>query len=122
MIHLTVMFIEVILRFCLIFMVYIRSTFSNIFDEPHFIKSLQEDVRIVKEIPKELEPLPRARKHFSSWASMSYYEDMAGLWKEYKASYLHLSFISLLGDSILKSISFTNTIMKSRDFSVTWCY
>ncbi|KAH6833358.1 O-fucosyltransferase family protein [Perilla frutescens var. hirtella] len=60
------------------------STFSNIFDEPHFIKSLQEDVRIVKELPKDIESLPRARKHFTSWASLSYYEEMAGLWKEYQ--------------------------------------
>lgn len=60
------------------------STFFNIFDEPHFIKSLQEDVRIVKEIPKELESLPRARKHFTSWAGLSYYEEMMGLWKEYQ--------------------------------------
>lgn len=80
------------------------STFSNIFDEPHFIKSLQEDVRIVKEIPKELESLPRARKHFTSWASLGYYEEMAGLWKEYQASYLHLLLIHLFGVSILKSV------------------
>ncbi|KAL1553269.1 O-fucosyltransferase 38, variant 2 [Salvia divinorum] len=60
------------------------STFSNIFDEPHFIKSLGKDVRIVKEIPKELESLPRARKHFSSWAGLGYYEEMTVLWKEYQ--------------------------------------
>ncbi|XP_047972217.1 O-fucosyltransferase 38-like isoform X2 [Salvia hispanica] len=60
------------------------STFSNIFDELHFIKSLEKDVRIVKEIPKELESLPRARKHFTSWAGLGYYEEMTVLWKEYQ--------------------------------------
>ncbi|KAL1531540.1 O-fucosyltransferase 38 [Salvia divinorum] len=60
------------------------STFSNIFDETHFIKSLEKDVRIVKELPKELESLPRARKHFTSWGSLGYYEEMTTLWKEYQ--------------------------------------
>lgn len=68
------------------------STFSNVFDQLHFIKSLQQDVRILKELPKELESLPRARKHFTSWSGVSYYEEMMGLWKEYQASYLHLFF------------------------------
>ncbi|KAK6152992.1 hypothetical protein DH2020_012631 [Rehmannia glutinosa] len=52
------------------------STFSNIFDELHFIKSLRQDVRIVKELPKELESLPRARKHFTLWK----YQPMVILW------------------------------------------
>ncbi|KAL8528925.1 hypothetical protein ACS0TY_006408 [Phlomoides rotata] len=60
------------------------STFSNIFDELHFIKSLQEDVRILKEVPKEIESLPRARKHFTSWSGVGYYEEMTALWKEYQ--------------------------------------
>ncbi|CAI9108878.1 OLC1v1008579C1 [Oldenlandia corymbosa var. corymbosa] len=60
------------------------STFADIFDETHFIMNLQTDVRIVKELPKELESVPRARKHFSSWASMSYYEEMTQLWKDYQ--------------------------------------
>ncbi|XP_008786553.2 O-fucosyltransferase 38 isoform X1 [Phoenix dactylifera] len=60
------------------------STFSDIFDELHFIKSLQGDVRIVKELPKELESAPRARKHFTSWSGVSYYEEMARLWKDYQ--------------------------------------
>ncbi|KAL0381348.1 UNVERIFIED_CONTAM: O-fucosyltransferase 38 [Sesamum angustifolium] len=60
------------------------STFSDIFDEVHFIESLQHDVRIVKELPKELESLPRARKHFTSWAGLSYYEEMTELWKDYQ--------------------------------------
>ncbi|KAJ0973117.1 hypothetical protein J5N97_021076 [Dioscorea zingiberensis] len=60
------------------------SAFSDIFDEKHFIKALQGDVRIVRQLPKELESLPRARKHFTSWASMRYYEEVSHLWKEHK--------------------------------------
>ncbi|XP_051115212.1 O-fucosyltransferase 38-like [Andrographis paniculata] len=60
------------------------STFSDVFDEPHFIKHLQQDVRIVKELPKELESLPRARKHFTSWSGVGYYEEMKQLWKDYR--------------------------------------
>ncbi|KAJ6682784.1 hypothetical protein OIU74_020929 [Salix koriyanagi] len=60
------------------------STFSDIFDELHFITTLQDDVRIVKALPKELESFPRARKHFTSWAGMGYYEEMARLWKDYQ--------------------------------------
>ncbi|XP_020575380.1 uncharacterized protein At1g04910 [Phalaenopsis equestris] len=61
------------------------STFADIFDEPHFIRSLRGDVRVVGHLPKELESAPRARKHFSSWASASYYEDLAQrIWKEYQ--------------------------------------
>ncbi|XP_044470713.1 O-fucosyltransferase 38 isoform X1 [Mangifera indica] len=58
------------------------SKFSDIFDELHFIKALQEDVRIVKELPKELESAPRARKHFTSWSGMGYYQEMTQLWKD----------------------------------------
>lgn len=93
-------------KFGLICMVLICSTFSNIFDETHFIKSLEGDVKIVKELPKEVESLPRARKHFTSWAGLSYYEEMTGLWKEYQASYLLLFFISILGVSAQKYIHF----------------
>lgn len=60
------------------------STFSDIFDEHHFITTLQGDVRIVKGLPKELESIPRARKHFTSWSSMGYYEEMTRLWKDYQ--------------------------------------
>lgn len=60
------------------------SVFSDIFDEEHFIESLERDVKVVKKLPKEVESLPRARKHFSSWASVGYYEEMRHLWKEYK--------------------------------------
>ncbi|CAO2831067.1 unnamed protein product [Amaranthus hypochondriacus] len=60
------------------------SAFGDIFDELHFIRSLQQDVRIVKELPRHLESVPRARKHFGSWSGMSYYENMTHLWKEYQ--------------------------------------
>ncbi|WCJ31581.1 O-fucosyltransferase family protein [Euphorbia peplus] len=60
------------------------SAFSDIFDEHHFITSLANDARIVKELPKELETLPRARKHFTSWSGVGYYEEMTRLWKEFK--------------------------------------
>ncbi|XP_073099176.1 O-fucosyltransferase 38 isoform X2 [Elaeis guineensis] len=60
------------------------SIFADIFDELHFIKSLQGDVRIVQELPRELESAPRARKHFTSWSGVSYYEEMVRLWKEYR--------------------------------------
>lgn len=61
------------------------STFADIFDEPYFIQSLQGDVRVVRQLPKELESAPRARKHFTSWASASYYEDLSQrIWKDYQ--------------------------------------
>lgn len=60
------------------------STFSDVFNEHHFITSLQTDVRIVKALPKELESVPRARKHFTSWSGMSYYEEMTHWWKDYQ--------------------------------------
>ncbi|KAF6158480.1 hypothetical protein GIB67_022077 [Kingdonia uniflora] len=62
----------------------LHSAFSDIFDEFHFITSLQEDVWIVKELPKELESVPRARKHFTSWAGMTYYEEMTQLWNDHQ--------------------------------------
>ncbi|KAK9950091.1 hypothetical protein M0R45_005593 [Rubus argutus] len=61
-----------------------NSTFSDIFDELHFIETLQEDVNIVKELPLELANVPRARKHFTSWSGANYYEEMRQLWKEYR--------------------------------------
>ncbi|KAK1310153.1 Uncharacterized protein QJS10_CPA08g01303 [Acorus calamus] len=60
------------------------STFADIFDEFHFIKTLQGDVRIVKELPKGLESVPRARKHFTTWSGMGYYIEIAELWKNYQ--------------------------------------
>lgn len=61
-----------------------KSQFSDVFDELHFITSLQGDVRIVKELPGELVSLPHARKHFTSWAGMGYFEEMKQIWKEHQ--------------------------------------
>ncbi|WOL02361.1 hypothetical protein Cni_G11080 [Canna indica] len=58
------------------------STFSDIFDESHFIKALEGDLHIVRELPKEMELAPRARKHVTSWSGASYYEEMSRLWKD----------------------------------------
>lgn len=71
----------------------ILSTFSDIFDEVHFITTLQGDLRIVRELPKELESVPRARKHFTSWSGMGYYEEMRHLWKDYRV--LHCFWFTL---------------------------
>ncbi|XP_057974771.1 O-fucosyltransferase 38 isoform X2 [Malania oleifera] len=60
------------------------STFADIFDELHFISTLEGDVRVVKALPKELMSATRARKHFTSWSSMGYYEEMTRLWNEYR--------------------------------------
>lgn len=60
------------------------STFSDMFDEAQFIKTLRGDLRIAKELPKELESVPRARKHFTSWSGVGYYEEMTQLFKEYQ--------------------------------------
>ncbi|XP_017422506.1 O-fucosyltransferase 38 isoform X1 [Vigna angularis] len=60
------------------------SVFSDIFDELHFIQSLKGDIRIVSELPKNLEGIPRARKHFTSWAGFGYYTDMTRLWSDYQ--------------------------------------
>lgn len=70
------------------------STFSDIFDELHFIQTLRGDVQIVKELPQELEALPRARKHFVSWSGVSYYEELTQLWKDYQVN----TFVSELLD------------------------
>ncbi|GLT72312.1 hypothetical protein SLA2020_442600 [Shorea laevis] len=59
------------------------STFSDIFDELHFIETLKGDIRILKELPKNLEIVPRARKHFTSWSGVGYYEELTQLWKDY---------------------------------------
>ena len=62
----------------------VHSVFSDIFDERHFIESLKGDIRIVKELPKNLEAAPRARKHFTSWSGVGYYEEMKRLWNDYQ--------------------------------------
>ncbi|KAL3721492.1 hypothetical protein ACJRO7_033916 [Eucalyptus globulus] len=69
-------------------------TFSDIFDETHFIEALKGDIRVATELRKELESVPHARKHFSSWASMGYYEELTRLWNEYQICISHASFLS----------------------------
>lgn len=61
-----------------------KSIFSDIFDEDHFIDSLKGDVRIIKKLPSELVSVPRARKHFTSWGGLGYYEEMTKLWADYQ--------------------------------------
>ncbi|XP_057866150.1 O-fucosyltransferase 38 isoform X2 [Cryptomeria japonica] len=60
------------------------SIFSDIFDQEHFIKTLEGDVKIIKELPKELESTPKARKHFTTWSGLAYYQEMGHLYQEYK--------------------------------------
>ncbi|KAF8091230.1 hypothetical protein N665_0451s0043 [Sinapis alba] len=76
------------------------SVFSDIFDEEHFIESLSRDVKVVKKLPKDVESLPRARKHFTSWASVGYYEEMTHLWKEYKVIHVAKSDSRLANNDI----------------------
>lgn len=61
------------------------SNFSDIFDEDYFIKALEDDIPVVKKLPKELLSAPKAHKQFRSWSGVKYYqEEIAQLWKEYK--------------------------------------
>ncbi|CAJ2652128.1 unnamed protein product [Trifolium pratense] len=61
------------------------SNFSDVFDEEHFIDSLANDVKIVKNLPNELVNETRMVKQFISWSGMDYYEnEIASLWEEYQ--------------------------------------
>lgn len=60
------------------------SAFEDIFDEAYFIELLKGDIQVVRELPKEMESVPRARKHFTSWSGAGYYEEVARLFKDYK--------------------------------------
>ncbi|CAN6542792.1 unnamed protein product [Malus baccata var. baccata] len=61
------------------------SIFSDVFDEDHFINALANDVKIIKNLPKELATGIRAAKHFRSWSGIDYYQDeIAGLWEKYE--------------------------------------
>ncbi|KAG5035911.1 hypothetical protein JHK85_011263 [Glycine max] len=82
------------------------SVFSDVFDEFHFIESLKGDIRIVSELPKNLEGVPRARKHFTSWSGVSYYEEMTRLWSDYQRnrkwrSYFRIPMITMQDAVIL---------------------
>ncbi|KAL1349501.1 hypothetical protein HN51_026004 [Arachis hypogaea] len=61
------------------------SNFSDVFDEEHFIRSLANDVKIIKKLPQELVNETRIVKYFISWSGMDYYEnEIATLWEEYQ--------------------------------------
>lgn len=61
------------------------SNFSDVFDEDHFIRSLANDVHIVKKLPKELKTATKAFKHFISWSGMDYYQnEISHLLDDYK--------------------------------------
>lgn len=98
---------------------HLLSTFSDIFDELHFIETLRGDVRIVKELPRELEALPRARKHFTSWSGVSYYEELTQLWKDYQVKAFDLSQGELLNHVCLEhfqELSFSFKIFLLSEF------
>nr|GEV44212.1 O-fucosyltransferase 38 [Tanacetum cinerariifolium] len=47
-------------------------------------KSLKWDVTVINKLPEELLSVPRARKHFTSWGTLSYYQEMTKLWEDYQ--------------------------------------
>ncbi|KAI7742849.1 hypothetical protein M8C21_027862 [Ambrosia artemisiifolia] len=62
-----------------------KSNFSDVFDEDYFITALANDVKIIRELPKELMTATRAVKHFRSWSGIDYYEqEIASLWDDYQ--------------------------------------
>ncbi|XP_058096922.1 O-fucosyltransferase 7-like isoform X2 [Magnolia sinica] len=61
------------------------STFSDVFDEEHFISVLANDVKVIKKLPKELARSTKAVKHFRSWSGVEYYQDeIYSLWDDYQ--------------------------------------
>lgn len=62
-----------------------NSNFSDIFDVDYFIKSLANDVRVVKKLPKVMKIERKVLKAFRSWSNVRYYEEEIGrLWQNYK--------------------------------------
>lgn len=58
-----------------------KSNFSDVFDEEHFINSLANDVKVEKELPKELVKAPKSVRYFKSWSGVDYYQDeISPLW------------------------------------------
>jgi hypothetical protein len=55
------------------------SEFKDIFDVDHFISSLRDEVRILKELPPRLKRRVRLGLYHTmppiSWSNMSYYQD-----------------------------------------------
>ncbi|CAL9066944.1 unnamed protein product [Musa banksii] len=61
------------------------SNFSDVFDEEHFIRTLANDVKIVKKLPKELMTTAKAVIHFRSWSGLDYYQDeISRKWDNYQ--------------------------------------
>ncbi|WOL19945.1 hypothetical protein Cni_G28747 [Canna indica] len=61
------------------------SEFSDVFNEEYFIRSLANDVKIVKKLPKHLTKAMKSVKYFKSWSGLEYYQDeISQLWKDYK--------------------------------------
>jgi len=94
----------------------VHSVFSDIFDELHFIQSLKDDIRIVSELPKSLEGIPRARKHFTSWAGFGYYTDMTRLWSDYQVLRLLLYDFNFLWFSFSGVASLYNSLIGLHGF------
>ena len=66
-------------------LLYLCSNFADVFDEDHFINSLANDIKVIKELPEELVTAPRAVKHFRSWSGLEYYQnEIASLWANYQ--------------------------------------
>lgn len=61
------------------------SNFSDVFDEEYFIRALENDVPVVRKLPKELHSARKAHKQFRSWSTVKYYqEEIVQLWEDYK--------------------------------------
>jgi hypothetical protein len=70
------------------------SEFKDIFDVDHFISSLRDEVRILKELPPRLKRRVRLGLYHTmppiSWSNMSYYQDqILPLVKKYKVVHLN---------------------------------
>ncbi|GER43824.1 O-fucosyltransferase family protein [Striga asiatica] len=56
-----------------------QSQFEDIFDVDHFINSLRDEVRIVKQLPPDMQREVNTNRHISmqpiSWSNISYYTD-----------------------------------------------
>ncbi|KAK8696652.1 hypothetical protein V6N13_001784 [Hibiscus sabdariffa] len=61
------------------------SNFSDVFDEDHFIHALDNDVKVIKKLPKDMYSASKVVMHFRSWSGLEYYQDeIASLWGEYQ--------------------------------------
>ncbi|GER31885.1 O-fucosyltransferase family protein [Striga asiatica] len=67
-----------------------QSQFEDIFDIDHFINTLRDEVKIVKQLPPEMKKMVEMKRHISmqpaSWSNISYYTDQVlnGGLKKYK--------------------------------------